>query len=328
MRSAMSRTFNKIAALGRTVVLTQALMVLVAVAVISASASAQPFVYVVSLGLNGPEFGTVDLANGRFRNIATPQVGGTPVSLGNLVWLDGSLLSLASSDPIAGYLVKINPETGDITPIGPTGLGYDAFSLAEAGGKLYLTDFNVGGGWQNLYSVDPQSGVATFIGHTGVPADVNAPFTTNADGTFNLCDETFYGVGGKLYVTFDANNFVPATLETNEYPGDATISPALYQIDPATGTTTIIGPTHVYLDASVEDKGTFYAFDGILTGFPGGSPAGVSELEKVDLTTGAATFLRVVEGSAGVIVGAAPWMPWSPEGASHPPEIGVRTQRQ
>lgn len=295
--------------LSRSLVVAQALIAPLALFLFASSASAEPSVYVVSIGPNGPEFGTVDLANGRFRYIATTQVDGTPVSMSNLVWWHGSLLSLATSDPIAGYLVKINPATGDITAIGATGLSYDAFELAEANGKLYLTDFNVGGGFQNLYSVDPQTGAATLIGRTGVPADVNAPFTTNSDGTFNLCDETFYGVGGKLYVSFDSLNFVPATLEADKYPADPTVSPALYQIDPLTGTTTLIGPTYVYLDASVEDKGTFYAFDGILTGLQGGFPAGVSELEKVDLTTGAATFVRVVNGSAGVILGAAPAIP-------------------
>jgi hypothetical protein len=296
----------KAALLSRSLVLALALIAPLALSLFASSVSAQPLVYVVRLGPNGPEFGTVDLANGRFRYIATPKLDGTPVSLGNLVWRNGSLLSLASSDPIAGYLVKINPANGEITVIGPTGLSYDAFELAEANGKLYLTDFNVGGGFQNLYAVDPSTGAATLVGPTGVPADVNAPFTTNPDGTFNLCDETLYGVGGKLYVTFDANNFAPGTLETNEYPADPTISPALYQVDPATGSTTVIGPTFEYSDASTEVHGTFYAFAGLLTGFPGGFPAGVSELEKIDLTTGAASFLRVVDGSAGVIVGATP----------------------
>lgn len=266
-------------------------------------------VYVVSGGPNGPEFGVVGLAHGAYRKIATTQVDGTPVSLANLVWWNGSLLSLATSDPVAGYLVKINPATGGVTVIGPTGLGYDAFDLAAANGKLYLTDFNVGGGYQNLYSVDPASGTATFIGPTGVPADANAPFTNNGDGTFNLCDESFYGVGGKLYVSFDANNFVPATLQPNEYAADPTVSPALYQIDPSDGSTTVIGPTYEYLGASVGANGSFYAFQGILTGFPGGFPAGISELVKVDLTTGAASFVGVVDGSAGVIFGAAPAMP-------------------
>lgn len=292
--------------LSRSLVVAQALIAPLALFLFASSASALPSVYVVSIGPNGPEFGTVDLANGKFRHIATTQVDGTPVSLSNLVWRNGSLLSLATSDPVAGSLVKINPPTGDITVIGATGLGYDAFELAEVNGKLYLTDFNIGGGSQNLYSVDPSTGAARHIGATGVPADVIAPFTTNLDGTFNLCDESFYGIGGKLYATFDSLNFLPTTLEADKYPADPTVSPALYEIDPSTGSTTLIGLTYVYLDASIEINGTFYAFDGVLTGFPGGFPAGVSELEKVDLTTGAATFVRVVDGSAGVITGAAP----------------------
>jgi hypothetical protein len=78
------------------------------------------------------------------------------------VWWNGSLLSLATSDPLLGYLVKINPATGEITAIGATGLGSNAFSFAKVGGKLYLTDFS-----NNLYSVDPQTGAATFIGQPG-----------------------------------------------------------------------------------------------------------------------------------------------------------------
>jgi hypothetical protein len=289
-----------------SLLVAQALVAPLALFLFASSASAEPSVYVVGIGPNGPEFGTVNLANGRFRRIATTQVGDTPMSLNNLIWWHGSLFSLATADPIAGYLVKIDPATGEITVIGATGLGFDAFELAEVNGKLYLTDFNIGGGSQNLYSVDPQTGAATLIGPTAVPADVIAPFTTNADGTFNLCDESFYGVGGKLYATFDSLNFLPTTLEADKYPADPTVSPALYQIDPSTGSTSLIGPTYVYLDASIEVNGTFYAFDGVLTGFPGGLPAGVSELEKVDLTTGAATFVRVVDDSAGVITGAAP----------------------
>jgi hypothetical protein len=60
------------------------------------------------------------------------------------------LLSLATSAPLLGDLVKINPVTGEV---GATGLGSNAFSFAEAGRKLYLTDFS-----NNLYSVDPQTG--------------------------------------------------------------------------------------------------------------------------------------------------------------------------
>lgn len=309
-------------------ILVQVVMASLALFVFASSASAQSFVYVVNVAPNGtPEFGTVDVASGRFHYIATTQVDGTLVSLSNLVWWNGSLLSLAVSDPIAGYLVKINPATGHVTAIGGTGLSYDALELAEANGKLYLTDFNVGGASQNLYSVDPSTGAATLIGATGIPADINPPFTTNADGTLNLCDVSFYGIGGKLYATFDSFSYNQVTLQPSEYASDPSISPALYQIDPGTGSTSLVGPTYVYLDAAVEVNGTFYAFDGVLTGFPGGFPSAVSELEKVDVTTGAASFVRVVDGSAGLIVGAAPTMPAFPTSTSRHAPMGLRTVR-
>jgi hypothetical protein len=296
----------------------QALMASLALFLFAGSASAGPSVYVVGTGPKGPEFGTVDLASGRFHHIADTQFANNPVSLSNLVWWHGSLLSLAASDPIPGYLVKINPENGEITPIGPTGLGYNAFDLAEVKGKLYLTDFS-----NNIYSVDPQSGNATLIAATGMPPDPNTPFTLNADGTFNLCDESFYGVGGKLYGTFDSFNVLPTTLEVDKYAADATVSPALYQIDPSTGAATAVGPTHLFIGATAEVNGTFYGFKGIITGFPGGAPAAFSELVTLDLATGAVTFVRVVDVSAGVIFGAAPAMQWSPLGASRPVSMGL-----
>lgn len=272
----------------------------------AASASAQPSVYVIGLAPNGnPQFGTLDLANGRFHRIAYTQVDNSPVSLSNLVWRDGSLLSLGTSGPIAGDLVRIDPATGGITVIGATGLGYDAFSLGEAKGKLYLTDFNTGGAFQNVYSVDPNTGTATLIGATGVPADPTTPFTTNPDGTFNLSDESFYGIGGKLYATFDSFNVLPATLEVDKYPADPTVSPALYQVDPSTGATTVIAPTSMFVATTMDLNGVLYGFRGVITGFPNGGPSSFSELVKLNLTTGGVTFLRVVDISAGVIFGAA-----------------------
>jgi hypothetical protein len=92
--------------------------------------------------------------------------------------------------------------------------------------------------------------------------------------------------------------------------GSRYVSPALYQIDPTTGVATQIGPTYLYLDASIKLDGTLYAFLAQLTGFPGGFPAAFTELEKVDVTTGAVTFLRVVDVSAGVIFGASDTSDW------------------
>src|ERR1700724_316351 len=81
--------------------------------VLAASASAAPDVYVVTLS---QQFGTVDLATGQFTPIGSP----TPDGMSNLVWWNGSLLSLATTGADAGYLVKIDPRTGAATFIANT----------------------------------------------------------------------------------------------------------------------------------------------------------------------------------------------------------------
>jgi len=139
-----------------------------------------------------------------------------------------------------------------------------------------------------------------------MPPDPTQPFSTNPDGTFNLCDESLYGVGGKLYATFDSFNVDETTLAIDENSADATVSPALYQIDPLTGVAILVGPTNLFIGASVEVGGKFYAFKGVITGFAGGFPEGYNELIILDLATGKVTFVRNIDVNAGVIFGAAP----------------------
>ena len=154
--------------------------------------------------------------------------------MSNLVWgPDGLLYSLTASGTDVGSLAKINPRTGEVTDIGSTGLGFNAFSLAGVRGKLYLTDFS-----NNIYRVNPETGVATPIAATGMPPDPNIPFTFNNDGTFNLCDEGFYGIEGALYATFDS-----FALDPNQTPptiAHVFVSPAVYRIDPSTGNATFV----------------------------------------------------------------------------------------
>jgi hypothetical protein len=293
-------TWDKTVVLSKLTLLSQALIVLLAFTLSATAARADNFAYVVALSSNGPQFGAVELGTGRFVPIGKPE----PVQLSNLVWWKGSLLSLAASDPHAGDLVRINPSNGKITVIGATGLGYNAFDLAEAGGKLYLTDFS-----NNFYSVDPHTGAATLIAATGMPPDPNTPFTSNPDGTFNLCDESLYSVGGNLFATFDSFNVDPVTLLVDKDLVDSTVSPALYRVDPSTGAATLIGPTNLQLGATIAVDGKFYAFRQSFTGFVDGFPQAFSELVSLDLTTGKATFLRIVDPDAGVIFGAAPVVP-------------------
>lgn len=257
-------------------------------------------VYVVNLESNGgAQFGTVNLASGAFQAI-----GNLPGSVSNLVWWHGELLSLGNADPYAGFLLRIDPATGVVSPIGPTGLGLNAFELGVVGDRLYLTDFNVGGGTQNLYSVDPDSGTAKLIGPTGIPADTVAPFTQNADGTMELCDETMIGKGGKLYVTFDEVNVDENTLVFNENPSDPSIAPALYQVDPSTGATTVVAATDPYFDATVRLGGVVFGLKGLVIGFNFGFPVPQSQISTLDLVTGRVVTGGLVDAAAGLITGA------------------------
>ena len=272
------------------------LTISLALTVFASSASASPLVYVVTAT---QQFGTVDLASGKFTSIGN----GTPDSLSNLVWWkNGTLLAVTvgGASPL-GSLAKINPATGEETIIGQTGLGFNIFDLGEIRRRLYVTDLS-----NNIYSVDPGTGVTTPITATGIPPDPTIPFTFNSDGTFNLCDEGLYSVGGKLYATFDSFD-----IDVNQTPptvAHAHVPPALYRIDPATGTATFVTNTDLELTAIFEAYGKVYAFRGVLDGFnfTFDFPVAHVELVTLSLATGKTNKLTDVDHSIGIILGAAP----------------------
>jgi len=270
---------------------------------LATSASAAPFAYVVTLS---QQFGKVDLANGQFTPIGSP----TPDGMSNLVWWNGSLLSLATTGADAGYLVTIDPGTGNETVLRAITykgqpLGFNAFDLAKVEGKLYLTDFS-----NNLYSVDFATGVAKTVGRnggtTGLRPDPNIPLTFNNDGTFNLCDEGLYGFDEELYATFDSfaidPNQTPPT-RAHEY-----MSPYVWQIDPRTGAATFVAKTNWQLSAIFEADGKFYAFRAVFDGFDFtfNFPLGHAELVTLNLRTGKTAKIADISPSLGPIFGAAP----------------------
>jgi hypothetical protein len=284
---------------------------LVLMVLLSATAWAQstdPQAYVVTF--NG-EFGSVDLATGAFRQIGSD----TPGIMADLVWSNGTLYSLVTSGDNAGSLAKIDPATGQVTIVGQTGLGYNAFTLGSVGGKLYLTDFNIGGGFQNLYSVNPISGSATLIGQTHIPADSVAPFTPNENGWINLCDETMYGTDGKLYVTYDSYSTDPSPssptyLETNMH-----IAPVLYEVDPTSAATAQVGDTSAYLDALTAVDGNVVAFKVLVINWNKFGPHARTQLLALDITSGQVTPAQrgaaplYFDAAAQGIFGAAPIVP-------------------
>jgi hypothetical protein len=279
------------------------LIFLFACSLLAAAANAAPLVYVVTIT---QQFGTIDLANGDF----TPIGNGTPDVLSDLMWSpdgSGNLLSLGTSQN-PGYLVSINPSTGEETPLRPITynsqpLGFNAFSLAELHGKLYLTDFS-----NTLYSVDFSTGEARLVGKnsgtTGMRPDANTPFTFNSDGTFNLCDEGFYEADGKLYATFDS--FAIATNSTPPTIAHVYLAPYIWQIDPHTGAATFVANTDTQITAIVREDGRFYAFKGTLDSFTNGFPVAQAELDTLDIETGKTKKVAGIDPSIGIILGAVP----------------------
>jgi outer membrane protein assembly factor BamB len=265
-------------------VIKQKLIVSVATLLLAASASADSLVYVVT---DSQQFGTVNLTTGAFHQIGL----GTPESdFGLVPGANGSLFSLT----LSGHLDSIDTVTGTTTVIGATGLGGAAGNLAEVAGTLYATDTN-----NNLYTVDATTGTAHLIGHTGIPPLIFNPPTVS--------DESLYGVGGKLYATFDTFN-LPESSPVLITP------PALYQIDTSTGVATEVASTILNLSASVDVNNGFYAFkEGLaVPSCVGPAPfpcASDAEVFTLDLANGNTSFITDVDLSATAIDGASPVVP-------------------
>lgn len=265
----------------------QKLMVSLTLVLLAASASAAPLVYAVT---GNQQFGAINLATGAFSQIGpdTPEAD-TGLVAGPM----GSLLTLTTS----GNLDAINPVTGVTTVIGPTGLADCSTSsspcgpksanfLSSLGGTIYATDFQ-----NDLYKINPATGAATLIGLTGVPPVTFIPFgSPNPDGSFNFLGGGLFSAGGNLYETFDTGtkNFKTGAI-TPVIPDN------LYQIDPATGKSTLIAPTAFGLGAVVPLNGTAYGFNNA-----------TRQLVTLNLTNGSTTFVSNVDPAAGLIFGAAP----------------------
>jgi len=228
-------------------------------------ASAGPVVYAVSNNYNDftGEFGTVDLTTGAFNQIgptnAVPLIGLVPGPNGNLL----------SVDQVAGNLDSIDPTTGAMSVVGAFPVvatnepGNAPYSIAELNGTVYATDL-----YGNLYTLNTTTGASTIVGITGIPL---CPSVINPD---DVSDETLFTANGELYATFDGIDLTNLAVVN---------LPELYQINPATGLATEVGPTALGLDATVQVNGTVY---GLAFGY-----AGSNTVLSLDLANGNTTFL-------------------------------------
>ncbi len=229
----------------------------------TASASADTLVYAVSTNYNNftGQFGTVDLTTGAFNQIGP--VISDPLT-GLVPGPNGNLLSISAS----GNLNSINPAIGAVSAIGAISVvgqtGNAPYSIAELNGTVYATDL-----YSNVYTLNTTTGAATLIGYTGIPI---CPSVTNPN---DVSDETLFTANGKLYATFDGIDLNTLALVD---------SPGLYQINPATGVATLLGPTALGLDAAIQVNGTVY---GLAAGY-----AGPNTVLSMNLANGNTTFLN------------------------------------
>jgi hypothetical protein len=129
---------------------------------------ADPLVYVYSaLG----QFGTVDLANGGFQSLPTPDV-----LLTDLNTTAGSPVYVIDADTTSN-LRTLDPFTGQTTLIGATGQSLQGIEV-DPGGLVF------GQTADSLYSLDPSTGAATLMGVFG--NSLNFDFSQGAFEAANL----------------------------------------------------------------------------------------------------------------------------------------------
>ncbi len=185
-------------------ILTNATIMLIALLVMgSPNAQAQSTIYAMT---QGGIFGTLNLSNGTFTQISTPDfepagfavmganlfVAPYPTTTLNEVNLLNGNLATIGNGSVDYYdfggttqglyavgtdqnLYSVNPATGASTLIGPTGLGGGGFQALSSGATvLYSTAPDTQGENTLLYSINTATGAATEIGNTGIAADVSS----------------------------------------------------------------------------------------------------------------------------------------------------------
>lgn len=235
----------------------------------------------------------------------------------------------------AAQFGTVNLSNGAFTPIGG-GLPEGSAGLVQGpGGSLFT--LGVSG---NLYSINPNTGVATDIGSTGLTGAMSGNFANNIGelngvvyatdlnnalysintatgaatligatgipgdpdcGVFpNLCDSSLFSANGKLYGTFDA-----FLLGSDGYTATNLVDPGLWQIDPTTGAATFIASTDLHILSLTEDSGEIVGFEG----FPSATnplPNPLVEAINLDLANGSTSEIVSLGTGTGPMFGVAP----------------------
>lgn len=195
--------------------------------------------------------------------------------------------SLLGTDASGGNLLRIDPDTGTGTVVGPmvggTAFSFPSLAMDPITGVVYAGS---GGGFAEIYTVGPSSGTLNFVGDTTLGIATIGGMDFSADGT--------------LYATVNV-------------AGDGgTGSDHLAVIDTATGVATIVGPFGACTGVTIpSDGGGSCTLDGIegiafdRTGVLWGAhrargAAGSPGLYTINPSTGEASFVVSLLDETGI----------------------------
>jgi hypothetical protein len=187
---------------------------LLAAGSLALSARAQNDVFAVEFNTGDNGFGTINLMNGDFTQIS--DLGGTLYN--DIAYApDGTLYGLANN---GASLVTFDKTTGDVTPVASLGgSGIESIAFNPNNGVLF------GASESGLYTIDPTTGQASYVGDFGSPYGCN------------LWQNIRFDSDGNLYLS-------------NTGDGSGT---DIYQVNTDTGTATFEGEAEGYADLILEN---------------------------------------------------------------------------
>ena len=187
---------------------------LLAAGSLAMSARAQNDVYAVEFNTGDNGFGIINLMNGDFTEIA--DLGSTLYN--DIAYApDGTLYGLANN---GASLVTFDSTTGNVTPVATLGgSGIESIAFDPNNGVLF------GASESGLYTIDPTTGQASYIGDFGSPYGCN------------LWQNIRFDSDGNLYLS-----------NTGDSSGTD-----IYQVNTDTGAATFEGEVEGYADMILEN---------------------------------------------------------------------------
>jgi hypothetical protein len=204
--------------------ITKATLILLAAGCLVLSARAQDDVYAAEFNQTDNLFGTLDLLTGNFTEIS--DLGGTiyndiaynPLN-GTLYAIQGNCANLVTIDPTTGDVTVIAPFSGTNLPAG--GSGIESIAVQPGTGVLF------GCAQNGLYTIDPSTAVATFVGSFGTPYNLNLAQNIRFDNDGNL------------------------------YLGNTSDNTDIYQVNTQNGSATFMGEVAGYADLDLMNAGQY-----------------------------------------------------------------------